>query len=217
MATEKESKVGLILPYCIVADSEVAAPLAGVRQTAVEETTCLGLRCFYSVFPERPESFTQEDAVRFYATVRTVFEKVAVIPFRFPTLLESKQQLEDFLQKKAQDYARALKQLQNFVQMEVRVMPASGTRVPSTSGTDYMAQRLEQKQTLESTGSVARTAVAGMYVSWLQHQTQDGLRCYALVARENAGQFQQKLATLSFEQDVRVSVSGPWPATEFIE
>ena len=206
----------LILPYCIVADSEVIAPASGVRHMAVEELACNHLRCFYSTLAQRPESFTQEDALLFYATVRAVFEKVAVIPFRFPTVLESKQQLAEFVQKKAEDYATALQKLRNFVQMEVRVAPASGARGPSISGADYMAQRLKHKQTLESAGAAARTSVAGMYVSWLQHETREGLRCYALVARKDAPQFEEKLKSFTAGAEVQVLVSGPWPATEFL-
>ena len=206
----------MILPYCIVADSEVSAPASGVRRIPVEELIHNGLRCFYSTLAQRPESFTQEDALQFYATVQAVFERVAVIPFRFPTVLEASQ-LEQFLAEKVRDYSSALAKLRNFVQMELRVAPASVAPRSSSSGADYMAQRLKHKQTLESTATGARTSVAGMYVSWLQQETREGLRCYALVAREATDQFKEKIRSLAVADNVRVSVSGPWPATEFIE
>jgi Gas vesicle synthesis protein GvpL/GvpF len=207
----------LILPYCIVADSEVSAPTSGVQRMAVEELTRNGLRCFYSTLAQRPESFTQDDALLFYATVQAVFEQVAVIPFRFPTLLEAKPQLEEFLVGKAQDYTAALAELRDFVQMELRILPQSGEPVSSTSGKDYMTQRLKSKQALESAAGAARSAVADLCANWRQQETREALRCYALVARKNTAPFQEKMKAFATVEDVRVLVSGPWPATEFIE
>lgn len=205
------------MPYCVVADTKISRPATGVRQMVVEEMACQGLRCFYSEFQQRPENFTQQDALQFYGTVQAVFEKVAVIPFRFPTVLETKPQLTEFVEQKAREYGAALEKLRNFVQMELRIVPAAGDATPSTSGKQYMAQRLKSKKALELPASAARSAVAEICAEWRQQETREGLRCYALVARENIGRFQQKLATLSVEDNVRVTVSGPWPATEFIE
>ena len=207
----------MILPYCIVADSGVSPPVTGVREMAVEEMACRGLRCFYSKFQQRPENFTQEDAVDFYKVVQTVFEKAAVIPFRFPTMLEAKAQLDEFVQEKAQDYAAALERLSNFVQMELRIMPAATADTPSTSGKEYMAQRLKNKQELESAANTARSMLADIRLDWRQQETREGLRCYALVARNAVKPFQEKARTLAFAREIKVSVSGPWPATEFIE
>lgn len=188
-----------------------------MRQEAVLELTYNGLRCFYSVFTKRLERFNQEDALRFYATVQAVFEQVAVIPFRFPTVLESEEQLKKFLNEKALDYAAALNKLRDMVQMELRISPAESTAVPSTSGADYMAQRLKHKRSLESAADEARAAVPGICVNWLQQETREGLRCYALVTRGNVPQFEQRMTSLDTGNEVRMLVTGPWPATEFIE
>lgn len=207
----------LILPYCIIAETNVIAPKSGIRQTAVEELSYQGLRCFVSRFAEPPETFTKEDALRFYSTVRAVFDQAAVVPFRFPTLLESEERLQQFLEEKAADYHRALQRLKNSVQMELRILPTNEKATRETSGQQYMAQRLKTKQALEAAASLARAAAAGLYAEWKQHEGREGVRCYALVVRQNAPQFQEKLKSFVAGDDVRVFVSGPWPATEFIE
>ena len=184
---------------------------------AVEEMACGGLRCFYSEFHQRPESFTQQDALKFYATVQAVFAKAAVIPFRFPTVLEAKPQLAEFLEQKAQDYRAALERLRIFVQMELRLAPAASQETRSASGKEYMTRRLKNKKTLESLATAARSAVAGIHTDWRQQETREGLRCYALVKRDAVEQFQEKAKALRPAEDVRVVISGPWPATEFIE
>lgn len=183
----------------------------------VAEMACRGLRCFYSEFHKRPENFAQQDALKFYATVQAVFAKVAVVPFRFPTVLETKPQLAEFLDQKAQEYRAALERLRIFVQMELRIAPAASEETRSASGKEYMTRRLKNKKALESIASAARSAVAGIHADWRQQETRDGLRCYALVARDAVEQFQEKAKALRPAEDVRVVISGPWPATEFIE
>ncbi|MCI0350254.1 MAG: GvpL/GvpF family gas vesicle protein [Acidobacteriales bacterium] len=207
----------MILPYCIIAESRINVPSSGVRQAAVLELTCDGLRCLYSAFSKQPESFNQEDALRFYATVQAVFDQVAVIPFRFPTVIETEQQLQAFLRENAPGYAAALHRLRDLVQMELRISPAEYAPAGSTSGTDYMTQRLHHKQRLEAAAEAARARVSDICVNWLRQETREGLRCYVLVDRQDVSQFEQRTKSLASGDDVRVSVSGPWPATEFIE
>jgi molybdopterin converting factor small subunit len=207
----------LILPYCIVADPQVSAPASGVRQAAVEEIAHQDLRCFYSNFAQQPEAFTKEDALEFYATVEAFFDRVAVIPFRFPMLLESTEKLHEYLEEKSEAYASALHKLRDLVQMELRVTAATSTPASKPSGKQYMTTRLAQKQALNAVAVAARSVLEELSSDWRQRETREGLRCYALVARARIREFQERAQALAPGDEVRILVSGPWPATEFIE
>lgn len=207
----------MILPYCIVADPQVSAPASGVRQAAVEEISHQDLRCFYSEFAQQPEAFTKEDALQFYATVEAFFNRVAVIPFRFPTLVESTEKLHEFLEEKSEPYASALHKLRDLVQMELRVTMATSAPASKPSGKEFMTTRLAQKQALNAAAVGARSALQELGSGWRQRETREGVRCYALVARARIREFQERAQALAAGGEVRILVSGPWPATEFLD
>src|SRR5262249_44849333 len=158
-----------------------------------------------STLAQRPENFTQEDALQFYGTVQRVFEHAAVIPFRFPTVLENKQQLNEFLASKAPGYGVALQKLRDLVQMELRILQVNAQVGSSTTGKEYMTERLRSKRTLESAAGEARSALDDLFADWRQHETREGLRCYALVARDALDRFQQIAKALRPAEDIRLS------------
>jgi hypothetical protein len=208
----------LILPYCIVAEASINAPATGVRETAVEEMDEDGLRCFYSRFERQPESFTKEDVLQFHSTVQALFQHVAVIPFRFPTIVRSEQELRQFLHEKSAVYRATFEKLRNLVQMEVRIVNAAEYPAgAAASGKEYLQRRLAAKRHRELGVAWAQRAVEDLCLDWRQRQTRDAVRCYALVLRENIGHFQNKIKAFSPSKNVHLFVSGPWPATEFIE
>ena len=208
----------MILAYCIVRDRELSAPAAGVSQKPVKEMGYQDLRCFYSRFEQQPERFTKENALEFHATVQAVFSRAAVIPFRFPTVVKSEADLRQFLIEKAEAYTAALEKLRDLVQMELRIVsqqPGASERKPS--GKQYMTKRLQEKKALESSARAARSVAGDLASDWRRRETQEGLRCYALVARHRIAQFQAAMKSLPAGVGLQLSVSGPWPATEFIE
>lgn len=175
------------------------------------------LRCFYSNFAQQPEAFTKEDALQFYATVQAFFDRVAVIPFRFPTLLESAEKLHEFLEQKSEAYVAALHRLRDSVQMELRVTVGTSAAASEPSGKEYMTTRLVQKQVLDAAAIGLRSALEELSSDWRRREAREGLRCYALVARARIKEFQEQARSLAFGDEVRILVSGPWPATEFLE
>jgi hypothetical protein len=210
--------VSVILAYCIVADPQLSLPVTGVSQKPVREIVYQDLRCFFSQFERAPERFTKENALEFHATVQFVFRRAAVIPFRFPTVIKSEADLHQFLAEKSGTYTTALAKLRNVVQMELRIVSEqSGDSAKKPSGKQYMAERLKKKQALEQAAKAARSAAGGLAREWRQRETQEGLRCYALVARDDITPFQDAMKSLSAGAELQVMISGPWPATEFIE
>ena len=207
----------MILPYCIVADLSISAPASGVRERPVEELNQPGLRCFYSVFEARPESFNQNDALQFHSTVESFFRQTAVIPFRFPTMLESLEELRQFLEEKSEPYRAALERLRAAVQMELRVKLRSEPDSGTASGTQYLQARLAGKRALESAAAAAQKAAGELCLGWRQLEAGDGLRCYALIERERISEFLSRIESLAVADEVVMFAGGPWPATEFIE
>jgi Gas vesicle synthesis protein GvpL/GvpF len=208
----------LILPYCIVAEASIKAPATGVRDTPVDEMDEDGLRCFYSRFERQPKSFRKEDVLQFHSTVQALFQHVAVIPFRFPTIVQSEQELRQFLQEKSAAYHATFEKLRNLVQMEVRIVNAAEYPVGGApSGKEYLQRRLAGKREKELGVASVQRVVEDLCLDWRQRETRDAVRGYALVLRENIGHFRKKIEAFSPPQNVRLFVSGPWPATEFIE
>jgi hypothetical protein len=176
------------------------------------------LRCFYSTLEPLPESFTKEDALQFNSVVQAVFRQADVIPFRFPTLLRSQLELRQFLQEKSAEYGAALEKLANLVQMELRIFSAADASTAAHfSGKKYLEVRLATKRKMQSTAACARKAAGDLCLAWQDRETRHGLRCYALVKRAHAVEFKQRMKSLALADEVNVLVSGPWPATEFIE
>lgn len=208
----------MILAYCIVRDRQLSSPVTGVSHKPVKEIGYQDLRCFYSQFERPPEHFTKENVLEFHAAVQSVFNRAAVIPFRFPTMVKSEADLREFIAEKAEAYTRALEKLRDVVQMELRIVSEkSGASARKPSGRQYMAERLQKKQALERAAQAARTAAGELATDWREHETQEGLRCYALVARDDIAGFQEAMKSLPATAGLQVTVSGPWPASEFIE
>jgi hypothetical protein len=230
----------VLLPYCIIASSaglvvsDVApdiVPKTGVRHARVEEVSHERLRCFYSRFePEQLTAVTTEDALQFHAVVNAIFQQSAVIPFRFPTLVEGEAELEEFLRQHSSGYERALTELRDLVQMEllisVEAPPAVATEPAAVerSGTKYLQSRRDAQQRLETAAEEAKTAAGELVQDWkvksfvpsASSTKMGGLRCYALIKRGAIEPVRQRMSKLTVGSGMKVHVNGPWPATEFM-
>ncbi len=209
-----------LLPYCIIpADAEADLPAVGVRESAVEVLAVDRLRCLYSVLPDfslvsAPD--LQREALRFDAVIRELLAKTAVIPFRFPTLLGTADELRGFMAEHLHQYSAAIKRLADGVQMELRIEHASFATA-ADSGAAYLQARATATRALSQTAEHARAAAGGLMREWLTRNTARGLRCYALVPRELTAEFQTRMRSLSTPEGVTIVVSGPWPAAEFLD
>ncbi|HUQ49957.1 MAG TPA: GvpL/GvpF family gas vesicle protein [Terriglobales bacterium] len=210
----------MLLLYCMaLGDPGLSPPSHGVCKAAVEVAQQDSLRCFYS----RHESFadsapekTRQDALDFHWTINHIFQQRVVIPFRFPTLMKSEEDLKTFLQKHGNIYREDLSRLGQFVQMEVRLQFEAAPAHPGapTSGTTYLKTRFDaaQKQ-IESANEVRNKAKAR---EWKQRDASGNLRLFALVPRISAEDFRADVAASQLPPGVMIRVSGPWPPTEFV-
>jgi hypothetical protein len=205
----------MILLYCMsdTAD-ETSIPPKGVRNALIESYQGSGMHCFYSLYDsfEAQADTARQDALDFHWTVNHVFQQGAVIPFRFPTLIPELSTLEAFIEKNGNAYAADLKRLKAFVQMEVRIQVSSSKDL--SSGTGYLKAKQKSARAIE--GSV--TSIQGVYpeVEWKRRAAADQVRLFALVPRTQIDDFRNRVAEVSLDEMMTMRVSGPWPATEFI-
>src|SRR5690348_7344820 len=136
-----------LLAYCVMeASAAIEMPSAGIAGARVEELQEFGLRCCYSRFETR-EHLSRvpavESAYGFHQVLQALFRQAAIIPFRFPTILENVDELRQHLREHAQQYIGALSRLRDMVQLEIHIGTNQATERASraASGREYLQQR----------------------------------------------------------------------------
>jgi Gas vesicle synthesis protein GvpL/GvpF len=208
-----------VIPYCILLQyRSPSVPVTGIGDSHIQKLSEGELVALYSELEKvdiSPKSL-QSAALEFHRVVRTVFEQVAVVPFRFPTWL-TQPELIKHLQEESQRYRAFLTSHANHVQMEARVAFAASnsTKIAATSGTAHLRARAAEARRLRGTAEILRNLLASEVVEWRERETPAGLRLYALVDRSHTADFRERLSRQ--EHEINVRWSGPWPATEFLE
>src|SRR4051812_19555345 len=148
---------GALLAYCVLESAKIPVEILGIDDQPVRSVAAQNLVALYSAFPNS-RSLTQEDALRFHAVLKSVFEKQAIIPFRFPTFLDGEVAFRDHLDEKHSQYAADLARLRDFVQMELRISSAQ-QEIPRASGKQYLDAKLQQARALqEAVGTIRESA-----------------------------------------------------------
>ena len=218
----------MILLYCMTEPNvEVTAAATGVRGGAVtsltEEGSTGGLRCFYSdsdlTNTSQHTNQIAVDAMEFDAVIRGIFKDVAVIPFRFMTAMGTLEELRGFLKQNADEYAAELARIRSKTQMEVRITAKQAPRPAGEglSGTEFLKSKQENSQAVEE--AAEKFIATCPNAEWKRRPSPDGSRLYALIEREalaGAENFSQAAAKVDVGPEFNVRISGPWPATEFI-
>lgn len=219
----------MLLLYCMTEPNlQVAAPATGVRGGAVisltEEASTGSLCCFYSD-SDLSNSFQHTnqiavDAMEFDGVIRGIFKDVAVIPFRFMTALGNVEEVRGFLKQNAEEYGAELARIRSKIQMEVRITAKQPPRSTGEglSGTEFLKSKQENSHAVEE--AAEKIIAACPEAQWKRRPSPDGIRLYGLIEREPASAGAEKFAEAAKKVDVgpefNVRISGPWPATEFI-
>jgi hypothetical protein len=208
----------MVLPYCITAADAIAPPATGVRGAEIRQMSHQGLVAFFSEHTEL-SSPTNQDALRFHEIISTIFATVAVVPFRFPSLLPSEAALRSHLEAHTAQYTAWLERMKSMVQMEIAISH-DALQPAAQTGTEFLHARSKFWQSLESAARNAQQLANIADENWrtgsnLAHPGQ--LRCYALIARSAVGQFRGRLASLSADPALKITISGPWPAARFLD
>jgi gas vesicle protein GvpL/GvpF len=210
-----------LLAYCITeARSELAIPAAGVGSMPVKAVIAGPLQCFVSHFESgsiEGKTTIRESALEFHRTVQELFRQVAVVPFRFPTILGDENEISAFLAEHSSEYENALLRLRDAVQMEIRIEEREVASPPAASGTEYLRQRLSSHKNIAETALRFQHASEEWVREWRQRETPSGLRCYALLTREHLESFLTSMKEIPVAPGQTARVTGPWPATEFLK
>lgn len=209
-----------ILAYCVsLAHHFLDAPTEGVGGAAVNEVEDLGLRAWYSEVEEGTFSgadHVTKAALDFHKFVSAVFREGTVLPFRFPTILESMDELREHLEQKAAWYVKALRQSDGMAQFEARIL--SKTKLPpeEDSGKEYLAKR---KQQWDRTAAVVAVLLKGLDNYVREHHLKEGpqgTRVYLLIERARVAEFREASATIAVPNGFEIRLTGPWPPSEFL-
>ncbi len=209
-----------ILSYCVsLAHHFLDAPPVGVAGGDVFEVEDLGLRAWYSEVDE--QTFSGADhvtkaALEFHHFVSAVFREGTVLPFRFPAILDSVEELRTHLEEKAPWYITALRRSEGLAQFEARILNKTNLPPEADSGTKYLEQR---KQLRERNTEAVTSVLRGLDDYVREHhvkETQQGTRVYLLTERARTPALREAAGGIHVPDGFEVRLTGPWPPTEFL-
>ena len=212
------------LLYCVTQQEEVVPVASGVCDAVVQSQEVIGLRVYWSEIadPEAclgaPESLKQA-AAQSQRVLREVLAATTPIPFPFPTLLESADELERYLAPAAEAYGATLARLRNAVQYEIVatwVADEEADLAKPVTGREYRKRREETAARIAALDHKLRTVTDDSVSKWRDRQDRRMHRWFALVPRECRERFLASLRSASPSEGVRLRLSGPWPPSEFI-
>lgn len=202
-----------LLAYCVVLDDGAPKfPPEGLLDSRSELIADSGLIALCSEMERSAISATnfQQAALEFHRVVQAVFAAKAVIPFRFPTWLNT-EEMSAHLRQESVRYKDFLVKHADHVQMEVRIQAEAAAPILAASGTEHLRARAAQMRKVNEQAQQIKNLVADIAIEWRVCETPDAMRLYALIPRASMEDFREKLNPMP------VRISGPWPATEFFE
>jgi hypothetical protein len=158
-------------------------------------------------------------AVQFHQVLREILAVTTPIPFRFPTLLESAEVLEQHLAPEQDLYRAALARVENAVQYEIVgtwTEEQEADLATPVSGREYLKRRQEAAGRITAVENKLKSVTADSVREWRARQERKTHRWFALVPRANREQFISSLRTAGPSVGIRLRLSGPWPPTEFV-
>ena len=211
-----------LLLYCIAKPSALQdESQLGAAGTPLSRIEGSNLAAFVSRNDHREvwlQAPLSTSALEFHRVLTELFKSAAIIPFRFPTILENDQELTELLNQRSGEYNTLLSKFENWTQMEARVSHStSGGSGATGSGTEYLLERQRRQRALADFGSELGAAAFSVAGEWRQRSVKSGLRCFALVERNRVVDFKEKMRSISVPAGLKVRVSGPWPVTEFLD
>jgi hypothetical protein len=211
-----------VLAYCVAEQQTQFSSLgAGVEGAPVRWIDMGELRCFVSDFAaQMPYAPVPEMVKAFNQVLQRIFAQAVIIPFRFPTIVESEDTLRQFVESRAAEYSGALKRLRNKVQMDVRIIFKAHENVNSSSsksGREYLEGRRERYQQAQSVMDEFRHVSNSLAEEWIQRDTPSGIRSFALVDRSSLAVFVERIGRVVTPADISARITGPWPPSEFVE
>jgi hypothetical protein len=201
-----------ILAYCVCLPSNDVSP----EKTQWFEIQ--GLRCYYGEVKDFSVNAGAgvQIALDFHNFNSRLFQTREILPFRFPTISPTVEELRTAVAAQSERLITALKKMTGTAQMEVTLSQDRGTS-PKMTGTDYLKQAGAHEAALNLARERIQNAAQPWAQKWKIRPCRSGLRLFALVKRGSQQAFSQALGAVPLSDGVKCTVTGPWPATEFVD
>lgn len=210
-----------ILLYCVTEKSELPSLGQGVADLPVASVEHGEIAALFSPGAGAEgwlEAPLKESARQFHRVLQRVFESRAIIPFRFPTLMQEAQELASHMRANSPEYLAQLEKFRTSVQMDISVAHADSTRATGpTSGAEYLRARREESEELDRAAKKLRLHADPAIRAWRTRPTQHGLKLFALLDRDSVEAFQTSLQRFEVPPGLNIRITGPWPVTAFLE
>lgn len=210
-----------MLAYCIAENQkQIDIPESGVEGAPLRWIDMDALRCFVSDFGGQMRRERVPEMVKvFNQVLQRIFAQTAIIPFRFPTVVEGEADLRKFVKSRSAEYASALQRLRDKVQVDVRIIMTKPKRAEASprSGKAYLQQRSALHREAQSILEEFRRASRAVAEDWGQGVAAGGIRAFALMERSALPVFLEIIAKVPIPAGISARVTGPWPPSEFID
>jgi len=212
------------LLYCVTQPNQTVNVASGVCEGAVQSREMLGVQVYWSEIADPEECLgtaesLKKAALQFHQVLREILAAATPIPFRFPTLLESEEGMEQHLADEQELYRAALERIGDAVQYEVVGSWAADEQADlatPVSGREYLKRRSQATERIAAIDSKLKSATTDSVREWRARQERKNHRWFALVPRESRDRFVASLRSAGPSEGVRLRLSGPWPPAEFV-
>jgi hypothetical protein len=212
------------LLYCVTQPNQTVNVASGVCEGAVQSREMLGVQVYWSEIADPEECLgtaesLKKAALQFHQVLREILAAATPIPFRFPTLLESEEGMEQHLADEQELYRAALERIGDAVQYEVVGSWAADEQADlatPVSGREYLKRRSQATERIAAIDSKLKSVTAGSVREWRARQERKNHRWFALVPGESRDRFVASLRSAGPSEGVRLRLSGPWPPAEFV-
>jgi hypothetical protein len=212
------------LLYCVTQPNQTVNVASGVCEGAVQSREMLGVQVYWSEIADPEECLgtaesLKKAALQFHQVLREILAAATPIPFRFPTLLESEEGIEQHLTDEQELYRAALERIGDAVQYEVVGSWAADEQADlatPVSGREYLKRRSQATERIAAIDSKLKSVTTDSVREWRARQERKNHRWFALVPRESRDRFVASLRSAGPSEGVRLRLSGPWPPAEFV-
>ena len=193
--------------------------MKGVADLEVRSVQLAGVTVFFSESASADlflQSRLRDSATQFNFVLNNLFRQCAIVPLRFPTLVENAAALVQEIELRAGEFSSCLQRFRGKAQMDVKVI-ANPSRTPDSSGAEYLQARQQRQHELKSFGVEMQAVCRSIVEQWRRRPIANGIRFSALLNRGSVEDFRKALAQMVLPPNLAARVSGPWPVAEFLE
>lgn len=212
-----------VLLYCVTQLNPEVKLATGVLDATLQSREMLGVRVYWSEI-DNPQMLADAEslkkaALEFHRVLREILVVTTPIPFRFPTLLESADVLQEHLTPEQELYRDALARVDGAVQYEIIGTWAEEQQTDlatPVSGREYLKRRQEALGRVAAVEGKLKTVTTDTVREWRGREQNKKHRWFALVPRADRERFIASLRTAGASEGIRLRLSGPWPPSEFV-